>query len=99
MAQTVFRFPCPCCGKQIEIDTRSGKARAANPKEKDGGKDLDDFLRAQQKEKERLENVFDSARGDHQKQQERLDELLKKAKEDAKKNEDDEPLRRPWDLE
>lgn len=98
MADNVFRFPCPCCGKQIEVDVRSGRARAANPKEKDGGRDLDDLLRAQQREKQRLQGVFDQARGEHEKQQERLDDLLQKAKEDAKKNED-EPLHRPWDLD
>lgn len=98
MAENVFRFPCPCCGKPIEVDVRSGRARAANPKDKDGGRDLDDLLRAQQQEKQRLDSMFDSARGDHEKQQQRLDELLKKAKDDAKQNED-EPLRRPWDLD
>lgn len=91
-------FPCPCCGKQIEVDTRSGKARAVDPTDAKGGQDLDALLAAQQKEKDRLARLFDQAKDGQGKQQEQLDRLLERAKDDAKKTKD-EKLRRPWDLD
>ncbi len=98
MAKDVFLFSCPCCGKQVELDTRSGKARAVKPGEAKGGQDLDSLWAAQKKESQRLDNVFDSARDDHRKQEERLEDMLRKAKEDAKKS-PDEKTRRPFDLD
>ena len=98
MLKDIYVFPCPCCGKQIEIDTRSGKARAADPTQQKGGQDLDKLLKAQKRDADRLGSVFDSAKKDQQQQGQQLDDLLKKAKQDAKQK-PDEKLKRPWDLE
>ena len=58
MAKDVYQFACPCCSKQIEIDTRTGLARAKNPGEAKGGQDLDQLLKAQQHDSKRLDKVF-----------------------------------------
>ncbi len=98
MPKDLHQFACPCCGKQIEIDTRSGQARAVKPAEAKGGQDLDQMFKAQKRDSERLGKVFDDAKGREGQQQDALADLLKQAKQDAKKN-PDEKLRRPWDLE
>lgn len=98
MPKDVYQFACPCCGKQIEIDTRSGHARAVKPGEAKGGQDLDQLLRQQKHDRERLGKVFDEAKDRQVRQHDVLDDLLKKAKDDAKQN-PDEKVRRPWDLE
>ena len=98
MAKDVFLFSCPCCSKQIELDTHSGKARAVIPTEAKGNQRIDSLFAAQQNESKRLDNVFDNAKQDHQKQDQRLDELLRKAKGDTKKTPADK-LRRPFDLD
>ncbi|MGE3174020.1 MAG: hypothetical protein AB7O97_15445 [Planctomycetota bacterium] len=97
MPKDLHQFACPCCGKQIEVDTRTGRARAAVPGE-GKGQDLDQLLQAQRRDSERLGQVFESARDDQQRQQEQLDQLLRKAKDDARKA-PDETLRRPFDLD
>ena len=95
----VFRFSCPCCGKPVEVDTRSGKARAANPADKHGGKDLDALLGEHGKEQERLGSMFDEARRDQASEAERLEQLLRKAKEEAAQDEDDDRPVHPFDRE
>ena len=91
MAETIFTFPCPCCSKLIEVDTRSGKARAARPEEAKGGRDLDQMLKSTGKEQQRLGDLFSSAKDQQAKQSERLAEQLKRAKEEAKKDKDTRP--------
>jgi len=98
MPKDVHQFSCPCCGKQIEIDVRTGQARAQKPAEAKGGKDLEDLLRAQKRDSDRLGKAFDTAKEGQHRQRDQLDDLLKKAKDDASKD-PDEKLRRPWDLE
>src|SRR5262249_39103953 len=98
MPKDVYQFPCPCCGKQIEVDTRSGKARAVLPGEAKGGQDLDRLLQAQRRDAERLGSAFDTARQDQEQQGQQLDKLLKKAKDDAKQK-PDEKLRLPFDFD
>jgi hypothetical protein len=98
MLKDIYQFPCPCCGKVIEIDTRSGRARAVDPKELKGGTDLDKLLQSHKKEGERLGSLFDSAKQQQQKQADRLAEELKRAKEAAKDDKDDRP-RSPFDLD
>ncbi len=98
MPKDIYQFVCPCCSKHLELDTRSGVARARNPAEQKGGTDLDQMLRAQKRDGERLDKVFDAAKERQQKERDLLDGLLEQAKDDAKKN-PDEKLRRPWDLE
>jgi hypothetical protein len=98
MADTSFTFPCPCCGKLIEVDTRSGKARAVRAEEAKGGRDLDTLLRAHGKEHERLGGLFDSARDDQKRQADQLEAKLRRAKDEAKKDKDTRP-RNPFDLE
>jgi hypothetical protein len=98
MAETVFTFDCPCCNKRIEIDTRSGKARAVNPTEAKGGQDLDQLLRSQQQERRRLDEMFRSAKSSEEKRSDQLQRQLERAKEEAKKDKDQRP-RNPFDLE
>lgn len=98
MAQTVFTFACPCCNKSIEVDTRSGKARAVRADEAKGGRNLDDLLAAQKRDQQRLTDLFDSAQDDQAKQGEALDAKLRRAKEEAKKDKDTKP-RTPFDLD
>jgi hypothetical protein len=98
MLKDVFQFPCPCCGKPIEVDTRSGRARAADPTQAKGGQDLDSLLQKQRQDRERLGRAFETAKGDHRELDKHLEQELKKAKEDAKKKPDEAP-RRPFDLD
>ncbi|HZN40152.1 MAG TPA: hypothetical protein VFD82_15205 [Planctomycetota bacterium] len=98
MAQTVFTFHCPCCNKLVEVDTRSGKARAARPEEAKGGRDLDTLLGDQGRDKKRLGDLFTSAKDQESRSADRLDEQLRRAKEEAKKDEDERP-RNIFDLD
>ena len=98
MAESVFTFSCPCCNKLIEIDTRSGKARAARPEEAKGGRDLDSLLQAQKRDSQRLGDLFSSAKDSVSKQGEQLEQQLRRAKEEAKKDKDERP-RNIFDLD
>jgi hypothetical protein len=98
MADTVFTFSCPCCNKRIEVDTRSGKARAVRPEEAKGGRDLDSLLKAQKQDSRRLDDLFSSAKDSVAKQGEQLDSQLQRAKEEAKKDKDTRP-RNIFDLD
>ena len=84
----VFTFPCPCCGKMVEVNVRSGKARAVRAEEAKGGRDLDSLLAQQKRESERLLGMFDSARDQQKKNSERLAKELDRAKDEAKKDTD-----------
>jgi hypothetical protein len=88
MAETIFTFPCPCCSKLIEVDTRSGKARAVRPDEAKGGRDLDQMLKSVGKEQQRLGDLFSSAKDQQKRQSEQLDDQLRRAKDEAKKDKD-----------
>lgn len=100
MAETIFTFSCPCCSKRIEVDTRSGKARAVRPEEAKGGTDLDQMLKAHGREQERLGDLFRSASADQQKEKDRLARQLERAKEEARKDKDkDVRPRNPFDLD
>ncbi|MBL9078922.1 MAG: hypothetical protein JNL08_15555 [Planctomycetes bacterium] len=98
MAETVFTFPCPCCNKLIEVDTRSGKARAARPEEAKGGRNLDDLLSAQRRDADRLGDLFSQAKDLEARRNEQLEQKLRRAKEEAQKDPDERP-RNPFDLE
>jgi hypothetical protein len=98
MADTVFTFPCPCCNKLIEVDTRSGAARAARPQEARGGRDLDDLLADQRRDASRLGDLFTSAKDLEKRQADRLEQQLRRAREEAKKDPDQRP-RNIFDLD
>ena len=98
MANSVFRFPCPCCDRMIEVDTRSGKARAVRPDEQQGGKDLGSLLDAHKNEQQRLDDLFSSAQDNEAKRGEQLDQQLRRAKREAKKDGDERP-RNIFDLD
>lgn len=98
MAETRFTFACPCCNKLIEVDTRSGKARAARPEEAKGGRGLDDLLQAQKKDQQRLGDLFSSAKDHEARAAEQLEQKLLRAKEEARKDKDTRP-RNPFDLD
>ena len=98
MANNLFVFPCPCCNKQIEVDTRSGKARAVRPQEGKSGTDLLDLGAQQARDQKRLADLFSSAKESEQKRVDRLEEELRRAKDAAKQDKDERP-RNPFDLE
>ena len=98
MAKHLFRIPCPCCDKMIEVDTRAGKARAVRAEEAEGGRDLDDLLAAQKKDSERLDDLFSSAKDTEKNLDDVLDRQLKRAKKEAKKDKDEKP-RNIFDLD
>lgn len=93
MSKPVLQIRCPCCKKPIEIDTRTGRARAMATR--DTG--LDQLIDAHKTEGERLGGLFDSARDEHQTEAQRLDELFRKAQEESK--DDKGKPRTPFDLE
>ncbi len=98
MAKNLFTFPCPCCNKMIEINTRSGKARAVRADEKKGGTSLDDLVQAQRSDAERLGDMFSSAQDSEKRREDLLEEQLRRAKEEAKKDKGDKP-RNIFDLD
>ena len=91
MAKNLFTFPCPCCNKMVEVDTRSGKARAVRADEQKGGQSLDDLLQAQRNDSDRLGDMFSSAQDNEKRREDLLDEQLRRAKKEAKKDDDDKP--------
>ncbi len=98
MPKHIFEFPCPCCGKRIEVNVRSGKARAVSFEESKKGKNLDGLLKDQKREGERLGSLFDDARDDQGHSKEHLDEMFKQAAVEAKKDKGKKPLN-PFDRE
>ena len=94
----LFVFDCPCCGKRIELDVRSGKARAVDPKEKKGAGDLDQLVKESRQEGQRLKGAFDRAKEQQAKERETLQDLFGKAVEEAKKDKDKKPPN-PFDLD
>ena len=98
MAKNQFTFPCPCCNKMIEVDTRAGKARAVRPEEQKGGKNLDDMLNAHRHDSDRLDGLFASAKDTEENREDLLSEQLQRAKEEAKKDKDEKP-RNIFDLD
>lgn len=97
MPKHLHTFRCPCCHKQLELDTRSGQVRALDPKDSHGGKDLDQLLQDQGKQAAALDQAFDKGLREQNRRSESLDDLFKQASEDAK--DDEGPLNRPFDLE
>ena len=94
MAETVFTFPCPCCNKMIEVDVRSGRARAVRPQEAKGGRDLDALLADHRRDADRLGDLFASAKENEARVGDQLEEKLRRAKKDP----DDKP-RNIFDLD
>ena len=70
---------------------------AVDPKEKDGGKDLDDLLEDHGKQAAKRDDVFQQGLQEQSRRSEALDDLFKQASEDAK--DDEGPLHRPFDLD
>ncbi len=98
MPKHIFEFPCPCCGKRIEVNVRNGKARAVSFEESEKGKSLDGLFEDQKREGERLGSLFDDAREDQGRSKERLEDMFKDAAAEAKKDKGERPLN-PFDLE
>lgn len=97
MPKDVLKLSCPCCGKRIEVDVRTGKARAAKAEEATASPDLDKLLDQQKRDSERLASTFDRAAKDQISERERLARLFESAKEDAR--DDDSKPPNPFDLE
>ncbi|MFK7742020.1 MAG: hypothetical protein AB8H80_17015 [Planctomycetota bacterium] len=98
MPRHLFTFPCPCCNKMVEVDTRSGKARAVRASEQDGGKNLDDLFAAQKDDAERLDDLFSSAKDGEARSKQQREAKLRRAKKEAKKDPDTPPTN-PFDLD
>ncbi|MEC8652125.1 MAG: hypothetical protein VXY92_06155, partial [Planctomycetota bacterium] len=98
MAKHLFTFPCPCCDKMVEVDTRSGKARAVRADEQRGGQNLDDLFAAQKHESQRLDDLFSSAKDTESRQEDEREQKLQRAKDEAKKSPDEKP-HNPFDLD
>lgn len=100
MLKDLFEFSCPCCGKRVELNVRTGAVRAVLFEESKKGKDFDGLVADQTKESERLGDVFQNAQEVQRKQKQRLEDMLRDAKEQVKK-EKDKPLkpRNPFDME
>ena len=97
MARTRFQFTCPCCDKLIEVDIRSGKARAVDIKER-SGKDLEGLIADQHSESDRLDELFEEAVEDHASHRQKFDEMFGEATEKAKEEEPKRPPS-PFDLD
>ena len=93
MADPLLKLRCPCCKKPIEVDTRTGRARALSTAERG----LDDLIDAHKVESERLGDLFDSAREQHGREGDRLDDLFRKARDETKGDEGKPP--RPIDFD
>ncbi|MGA1525494.1 MAG: hypothetical protein ACO4CZ_16130 [Planctomycetota bacterium] len=93
MTRHVLQIRCPCCRKPIEVDTRTGKARAqAGPES-----GLDALLDAHRNESERLDALFDAARDGHASEAERREDAFRRAAKEAK--DDKSKPRTPFDLD
>ena len=99
MLKDLFQFKCPCCGRLIELDTRTGMARAVRTEDIQGGKDLDTMVQETKHEAARLDAFFHKAKDQQKRQGERLDKLFGDAVEDAKKDPDKSKPKTPFDLE
>ena len=97
MPKDAFEFDCPCCGKRIEINVRSGRARAVKFEEAKSGADLDGLLERAKADRTRLDTQFDDAHERQRAQREHLEHLFKDAAEKAK--DDDSRPPNPFDLE
>lgn len=99
MARHLFRFRCPCCDKNVELDTRSGKAR---PLKKDATPtadtaDIDKLVEKQKHEGERLTDVFQQAASDQATHKKKLEDAFSQAFEEAKEDKEKPP--NPFDLD
>lgn len=96
----VFRFDCPCCGKEVEVNTRSGRAKAVNFAESKQGQSFDGLVRDAQSDDKRLGDLFEDAKGLHSDNEERLMGLFEKAKQKTAKDKDrDQKPPGPFDLD
>lgn len=91
MPREIFEFSCPCCGKRVELNTRTGKVRAVHFEESKHGKSLDDLVADQQREGERLQSEFDAARRDHEQTKDHFDRLYDEAERAAAEDKDKKP--------
>ena len=98
MARHLFRFRCPCCDKRVELDTRSGKARAVKVDESKAARDIDKLVSEQKHEGKRLTSIFDQAAGDQIEQKKQMDQMFNEALEETKEDQDEKPPN-PFDRE
>lgn len=93
MTRHLITLSCPCCGRSLEVDTRSGKARAHG--RRDGG--LDDLIDKHRGESERLGGLFEGARDAERSRDTELDDLFRDARDKSKDDKDKPPS--PFDLD
>jgi hypothetical protein len=97
MPKDVFEFDCPCCGKPVEVNVRTGRARASNFEQSKKGRSFDGLIAETKRDGERLADLFDSARDQQERQREMLDERFR----DAAKRAEQDPRKptNPFDME
>ena len=101
MTQHTHRFRCPCCHKQLELETATGKVREVDQRKEvktRAKKELDTLLDKQDRENERLGDAFSRAADDALSQADKFDDLFNSALDDAKKDKDKKP-HSPFDLD
>ena len=99
MLKDLFEFNCPCCGKRVELNTRTGAVRAVQFEESRKGKDFEGLVADQGKESERLGDAFQTAQDLQRRNKQRLEDLLRGAKDEVKKEKDKGKPRNPFDME
>jgi hypothetical protein len=99
MPKDSFEFDCPCCGKRVEVDVRSGRARAVKPQERRGGGDLDTLLDKHRNEAERLDQMFRDASERHREAPAQRERRLRDAIDEVGREPEPERPPNPFDLE
>lgn len=99
MPKDLYQLDCPCCGKRIEINTRSGRARAMRPEERLGGGDLDTLLDKHKREAERLDDMFRDANETAKRARTEQQKLFDRAREQIDQEDPKGPPPNPFAME
>ncbi len=98
MARSFITTDCPCCGKRIEINPKTGRARAVRVEDAADGKGMDDLIKMAQNEGDRLDSLLDRAKGEQGDDAARLEDMFGIAKDKAEDEPNEKP-RSPFDLD
>ena len=101
MAEGTIRFRCPCCHKQLEIETSTGEVQAVDKRKEAAersGEEIDAMVDKHRHESERLHDAFSKAADEVRTHKDTFDDLLKNALDEAKKDKDEKP-RNPFDFD
>ncbi len=98
MARSFITTDCPCCGKRIEINPKTGRARAVQIEDAMGGKGMDDLIDMAKNEGSRLDNLLGRAKDEQSDDAARLEDMFGIAKDKAEDEPNEKP-RNPFDLD